>query len=130
MFVLLAMVGCSTIKNSSNSASSKAQPSLLNTQWRLEDSVKGKTPTLVIENEKLSGNAGCNNYFGTITLDASNGSFAAKNIGSTRMACPNMQAEANFLKMLNEANRYVSKNGTLELYKDQLLLMKLTQMGK
>jgi heat shock protein HslJ len=56
----------------------KAQPSLVNTKWTLADNVKGKIPTLNIEGEKITGNAGCNNYFGTATIDPSTGEFLCR----------------------------------------------------
>jgi heat shock protein HslJ len=130
--VVLAVVGCKTATKTTTTkeAVSKVQPTLVNTQWTLAEVVKGKTPTLVVESGKLSGNAGCNNYFGTLEMDNTQGIFKAKNIGSTRMACPSMSAEASFLKILNEVNRYVVKDHHLELYKDNLLLMKLVKLQK
>ena len=130
--VALAVVACKTATKTTTTKEevSKVQPNLVNTQWTLAEVVKGKTPTLVVETGKLSGNAGCNNYFGTLEMDNTQGIFKAKNIGSTRMACPTMSAEASFLKILNEVNRYVVKDNNLELYKDNLLLMKLAKLQK
>ena len=38
-----------------------------------------------------------------------------------------MSVEQNFLKMLSEANRYVINGSVLELYKDNLLLLKFNK---
>lgn len=127
----VVMASCVSVNVNKNEAPKTTnQPSLNNTQWVLVEQVKGKTPTLVIEGDKLSGNAGCNNYFGAIVTDSQTGSLITKGIGSTRMACPNMNTEANFLKMLGEANRYAIKNNNLELYKDNLLLLKFMKLEK
>lgn len=115
------LVSCSTLSNS------KKQPSIVSTKWTLAENVKGNTPTLVIENGKISGNAGCNRYFGTLVLDAKTGSFQSSQVGATRMACENMSVENNFLKMLEQANKYNVSGNTLELYKDKLLLLKFNK---
>ncbi|UZT98863.1 META domain-containing protein [Chryseobacterium fluminis] len=123
--VLLA--SCGSMTSSSASKVGKAQPSLASTKWELADNVKGKIPTLNIEGEKINGNAGCNNYFGTAKVDPANGNFSAGQLGSTRMACDNMSVEQNFMDMVGKANKYVVSGNTLELYKDNLLLLKFNK---
>ena len=125
IFAIVILVSCSstaTVKKSGGS-----QPSIAATNWVLSDNVKGITPTLIIEDGKISGNAGCNNYFGALTSDTSTGSFVAGNVGSTRKMCDNMSVETNFLQMLSQANKYVVNGNVLELYKDGLLLMKFNK---
>lgn len=123
------MASCGTVGNVSNvSKVGTAQVSLANTQWILTDAnFTGKKPTLIIENGKISGNAGCNKYFGNLSLDTTAGNFDAGQIGSTRMACDNLQSENTYLKMLDEVNKYVVVGNTLELYRNNLLLMKFTK---
>lgn len=118
------LASCTSVSSSSKG---KAQPSLANTVWTLADQVKGKTPTLTVENARVTGNAGCNNYFGELVLDTTAGNFSVSKVGSTRMACENMSVETNYLKMLSEANKYVVNGSTLELYKDNLLLLKFNK---
>lgn len=122
IFAAAAMLSCSTLSKVGSS-----QANISNTKWVLADQVKGKTPTLVIEKARITGNGGCNNYFGELTLDATAGNFSAKNIGSTKMACDNMSVETNFFNMLNEVNKYIVSGNTLELYKDNLLLLKFNK---
>ncbi|MPN27835.1 hypothetical protein SDC9_175269 [bioreactor metagenome] len=43
------------------------------------------------------------------------------------MACDNMSVETNFFNMLNEVNKYIVSGNTLELYKDNLLLLKFNK---
>ncbi len=100
------------------------QPVLTGTEWQLADQVKGTVPTIVFEDQKIRGNAGCNRYFGNVTLDPVNGGFSTSNLGSTKMACQNMETEANFLSMLPKANKYRVSGNTLELFDNQLLLLK------
>ncbi len=125
IFVAFTVVSCSTMTGSKKGS---AQENIANTQWILSDNVKGKTPTLNIESGRITGSGGCNNYFGELSLDPTAGNFSAKNIGSTRMACDNMNVEDNFFKMLSETNKYVVSGTTLELYKDNLLLLKFNKL--
>lgn len=109
----------------------KKQASIVNTQWTLvETGSSPKVPTLNVENNRISGTGGCNNYFADIVLNTKNGSFVAGSIGSTRMACSNMTSEQNFFDLLAQVNRYDLNNGELELYKDNLLLLKFKQNQK
>lgn len=121
------LASCGTMSSPSTSKVGKSQPSLANTKWILADNVKGKVPTMNIEGEKINGNAGCNNYFGTVQLDATTGNFSAGQMGSTKMACDNMNVEQNFMDMVAKANKYVVSGNTLELYKDSLLLLKFNK---
>lgn len=122
----VVLTSCGAMSGSASKVG-KSQPSLANTKWTLADNVKGKIPTLNIEGEKLNGNAGCNNYFGTVKLDASTGGFSAGQMGSTRMMCDNMSVEKNFMDMVGKANKYVVSGNTLELYQDNLLLLKFNK---
>ncbi len=124
--IMLLVTACTSVSRSASKVG-KAQPSISGTQWVLADNIKGKLPTLRIENGKISGNAGCNDYFGELRLTPDLGSFSASKIGATKMFCKNMSVEKNFLNMLSSANKYVVSGNSLELYKDGLLLMKLSK---
>lgn len=126
IFGVLALASCGTQGGTTSNSSNvgKAQPSLENTKWVLDDKVKGKTPTLNIEAGKINGTGGCNNYFGTVSMDSSSGNFSASQIGSTKMACDNLSSEQNYFQMLSKANKYVSSGNSLELYQGGLLLLK------
>ncbi len=124
IFAAAAFASCSSLSSTKVGGS---QANITGTKWILADQVKGKTPTLNIETDKITGNGGCNSYFGEVLLDATAGNFSAKNIGSTKMACADMSAESNFFSMLSEANKYVVNGNTLELYKGNLLLLKFSK---
>ena len=123
--IALAIVSC-TSRLGNSSKLGKNQASITGTQWILADDITNK-PTLVIEQNRISGNAGCNNYFSEATIDTSAGNFSAKNIGSTRKMCNNMITETAYLEVLPKVNKYVVTESTLELYKDNLLLLKFTK---
>ncbi len=65
---------------------------------------------------KIAGQAPCNRYFGAMT--APYPWFEAKNIASTRMACPALDAEVKFLKSLAEMSLSEVSGGTLLLSND------------
>jgi heat shock protein HslJ len=127
IFAALTISSCSTTTVSKNKLGS-SQVNITNTQWTLADHVKGKKPTLVIESGKISGNGGCNNYFAELMLDPTVGNFSTTNIGSTRKACDNMSEETLFFSTLGAATKYVVTGSTLELYKDNLLLLKFSKL--
>ncbi|MGV8915453.1 MAG: META domain-containing protein [Kaistella sp.] len=125
VFAFATIVSCTTMNTSKVG---KAQPNINNTSWTLADNVKGAKPTLVIEAAKVTGNGGCNNYFGNLSIDPTAGNFKTSEVGSTRKMCENMGVETNFMKMLSEADKYVVNGNTLELYKGNLLLLKFNKL--
>jgi len=98
---------------------------LAGTSWLAED-IDGRgvidylQSTLRFEtDERVAGMAGCNRYFGSVTLDGSAISFGP--LGATRMACPPaiMDQEDRFLKALANAKRFEMKDGLLFLFGDE-----------
>ena len=127
IFVAATLVACTSMSSSKVGSS---QVNIANTKWSLAENVKGNKPTLVLEAGKLTGNAGCNNYFGELSLDATAGNFKTNNVGSTRKMCDNMEVESQFFNMLKEVDKYVVNAGVLELYKGNLLLMKFNKLTR
>ena len=127
IFTSATIASCSTMATSKSKVGTE-QPNIVNTKWTLADNVKGKKPTLVIEAARITGNGGCNNYFGDLMLDRTVGNFSTKNVGSTRMACDYMSEETNYFSTLGAATKYVINGNTLELYKDNLLLLKFNKL--
>jgi heat shock protein HslJ len=71
------------------------------------------------KDKKISGNGGCNTFFGTYSLsEGSRISFSE--IGSTKMACPDMDTESHFLQVLSETDNYALWGDTLVLYKGKM----------
>src|SRR5262245_31063314 len=108
--LMLLAAGCQSAKATMSGAVqpvSQAVPAgLVGTSWTAE-SIDGqrvleRTPSTVTfgESQRLSGQAGCNRYFGTYGLGE--GTLTLKPAGATRMACEPavMDQETRFLKTL------------------------------
>ena len=81
-----------------------------------EPAAEGVESTLVVaDNGKVSGNTGCNGYFGSVILDEAAMSFG--NLGSTRIACPEpaMGQERRLLRALDRTRGYLVQDGDLLL---------------
>ena len=55
---------------------------------------------------RMTGNASCNRFFGTYELIAGDRIRFGSNIGATRMACPELEQEREFLEMLGQVDSY------------------------
>ncbi|PIE50070.1 MAG: heat-shock protein HslJ [Flavobacteriales bacterium] len=122
LFLVSCGINQNTVKHQ------KAQKiKLENTSWKSIESVKGKVPTLQISNGKIHGNAGCNNYFGSLTINKATGLFSVGKLGVTKMACRNMKVEQNFLQMLQKVDHYKIEEGILKLYHNKILILKFAQ---
>lgn len=79
------------------------------------DSFKGKIPSMIIDltTKRISGNGGCNRFFGTFTYEK--GILSAPKMGTTLMACLAENKEAEFLEMLGKSNKVTLTSSTLTL---------------
>ena len=68
----------------------------------------------------VSGRTNCNRFFGKYELKGQKLEFG--NLGMTRMACPDMQYEDAFVKMLDEVDRFEIKGAELTLFDDHKAL--------
>lgn len=100
-------------------------------QWRLIQ-MNGKTqnqsPAFInfdVAGNKVSGNAGCNRFFGTYTASGDKITFGS--MGSTRMACSDQARstlERNFLQLLNGRTfSFDVADQTLNLYQNNRLVL-------
>lgn len=64
----------------------------------------------------VAGRTNCNRFFGGYELKGAEIDF--KDMGMTRMACPDMQYESAFVEMLDEADRYKIRGSELTLFDD------------
>lgn len=129
---LLATFVATSCSTNSNVAKLKAKPevSISNQEWFLvgdNDIVKGlydKNISIVIDesSSKVSGFSGCNTFNATFTK--TNGIISFVNFSETKMACPNLKAEQDFLSVMKNVNRYEISGKELFLYKGNILLMK------
>lgn len=125
----------STTKNSNSNSTVKKEEvhvQLFGKQWKLvRIEMNGKfreTPSTKafvefdVVNNRISGNAGCNSFFGSAEYKDS--AIKVTNISTTRMACKNeMELEKTFLEKLNLVDRYEFVNGNLNLLKGNQILL-------
>ena len=69
-----------------------------------------------METGRIHGNNTCNNFFGQYELKPGNQIYISK-VGSTRMACPNMESQDEFNRVLEMADNYNVSDGILSLNK-------------
>lgn len=119
---LIFLGACSSV----SSIMSDSKVTLEKTEWILEDNNLNPANeiTLGIEGGRIFGNASCNNYFGEVVVDINIGYFSVRNLGLTRKACHKMSAEHYFMSVLDKVNKYKINQGNLELYQDNVLLLK------
>ena len=65
----------------------------------------------------VAGRTNCNRFFGRYELKGKKLEF--ENMGMTRMACPDMQYEDAFVKMLDEVDSYAIEGSELKFYDDK-----------
>ena len=90
------------------------------------------TPVLElnIQEMKINGTDGCNNFFGTIS-ELNENQISFSQIGSTRKMCPDMEIPDQFLSGLNKISQF-SFDKSILIFSDQnnnevLALMKMSQ---
>ncbi len=74
---------------------------------------------LKIENNRVQGFGGCNLMMGTYTLSEGKRIRFSK-MASTMMACPNLEEEHTFFKILEQVDNYTIKDGVLMLNKARM----------
>lgn len=104
---------------------------LENTYWKLQE-LDGQAVTtpegqreahMILQpaETRVSGNAGCNNFFGGYELEGETLRFGQT--GATMMACPDgMETEQAFLAILDKVDRYAVEGAILRLYQGDTLL--------
>ncbi len=118
---ILLVFGCTDTEQAS-------QAPFLGTTWNLAELNNRKiqhpgpqVPHMRFEAEKVTGNDGCNNFFGGYTLDENNLEFGM--LASTRMACPHIENfDIEFNKMISVTTRYLISGNKLELLENDKLL--------
>ena len=119
MLVLFSSSTCKQNKGTPNQATSEPMD-ILNKTWYLESmTLAGKSEhifsaTLVVEDQKITGKGGCNNFFGKYEL--SGDKITLSKIGATRMYCQDASKfETKYLRALESVTRYVKKENRLIL---------------
>jgi len=87
------------------------------TGWEIDPAGNGHKAFIYLESDRshVSGNAGCNRFFGTYMLPGSDRIRFSDGMGSTRMACPDMEAERRFMEALLQVDNFSLNDGALTL---------------
>ncbi|ANE53491.1 hypothetical protein SY85_13920 [Flavisolibacter tropicus] len=109
----------------------KSDNAITNKYWKLievmgkpviVDSQQSREPHMIlhIDNNRVSGNGGCNNFSGTYQLEANNRIHFSP-LAATKMACmSSMEVEDQFFKALETADSYYSKGDSLQLIRARM----------
>ena len=103
----------------------KADENLVERYWKLTElngnpvNLTGKEAHIIfrIEGNRITGNGGCNSFFGGFETKIGN-RISFSQIGATQMACQNLETESAFFKVLEAADNYIIVDG------DKLVLNK------
>lgn len=126
---LNSRIEAQTVIKKVNPAIGKA--TLAETKWKLI-TLNGKVVThkakkdyfieLNSKDGRFTAYAGCNNIMGSYVMPSAFG-LSFSNVAMTRMACPNMDLESRFSKILEETDRYTIKDNILKLHKGKTLVL-------
>ena len=73
-----------------------------------------KLPTLIFKDGQVSGNAGCNNYGASFTLNENEITFGLTH--ATKMFCTHMKVEKVFFNCLSQVKTYKLLRDSLTFY--------------
>jgi len=108
----------------------KSNYAILEKYWKLVelngkpvevDSTFNKEPFIIFKesNNRMSGNGGCNNISGSFQIEGLNRITFSKII-STRMSCPRMDLEGEFLEVLQKADNFIITGDMLVMNKARM----------
>ncbi|MCM5663730.1 copper resistance protein NlpE N-terminal domain-containing protein [Galbibacter mesophilus] len=81
------------------------------------------------EENRVGGNAGCNNFSGSYTLKEGN-RFETSPLATTMKACMKMQVEGQLMKVLEKVDTYTIKDGKLSLTKGKMAPLAVFEEAK
>jgi len=127
LFYLAAVLfaGLQACNSTKKTTADNAAAGLTETYWKLTE-LNGKAIGEASEDRrevyvifrtkenKVQGNAGCNGYGGTYTLDPNGFNIKFSAMMHTQMACPGLDVENEYLKLFETADSYYVKDGTLQ----------------
>ena len=128
LYLCLAIVGIAVFASCKSQKAVVASFSDLDGEWSVVelngDKLSDGNQLLVIDvaRKHLSGNAGCNRMPGNIEYsDAQKNIIKFSQVATTRMACPDMKGEQDFLQALNNVVRFQAEGtekpvNTIALY--------------
>lgn len=131
--VSLCACGCKTSKNSADApngdtiASVNEEYKLTETKWMLthinthEISECPEKPYITFTGDRVSGNLGCNSFFGTFYANK-NGKIDIEYTGSTKKLCSEMQVERDFISALKVDKKSYVITGDLLIIRGEKLM--------
>ena len=127
--LFVGLQACNGTKNATGSGS--AATAITETYWKLtelngkaigEGNADRKEVYLILRKQenRAQGNAGCNGYGGTYTLDPNGFNIRFSGVMHTMMACPGLDVENEYLKAIEMTDSYYVTNGVLQLNKGRM----------
>lgn len=87
----------------------------------------GTTININMEEQRISGNAGCNNFFGSFNI--TDNSIEFSQLGATRKLCSDMATENLFFANIEKVKYFKLQNETLHLQSEnEVTLIKLKKI--
>ncbi|MDA7827422.1 META domain-containing protein [Rhodobacteraceae bacterium] len=83
------------------------------TAWNMSADVRDVSAILGVDD--ISGQAHCNRFRGQVSFNEATGSIAIGPLISTRMACPQLSSEAEFLSQLQSVSTFTKLSNGIEL---------------
>lgn len=133
LLLIMTLMSCKSVDQSTLKNDINQTDGLLDTDWVLTELKGHKIATsdassqnihftLHTDEQRVSGNAGCNSIMGTYTLEPNNKiSFSA--MATTRMACPDSKIkESEVLIIFKSTDTFSVSNGQLVLYQGNIVL--------
>jgi len=125
---IMTAASCANSKQTQSDDTAAADSTALFKEWSLVE-LEGKAvdaattanvPTIMFtqDGHRVSGHAGCNRMMGGFTFTGSN-EIKLGPMASTKMACPDMKMEDDYLKALDKVTSYSFENGNLLLNNDK-----------
>ena len=133
MAVAVCLCGCKTSEKNSESdsanttASQNKNSKLTETKWMLthlnmqEVNECPESPYIVFSGDRISGNLGCNTFFGTFYA-SKKGKIDIEYTGSTKKLCNEMQVERDFISALKVEKKSYVINGNVLIIKGEKIM--------
>ena len=127
LLFIAVLSACNGTKHSAATSHTDSTASLTGTYWKLTElngkpigeAEEGKRRevylTLASKENKVSGNAGCNGFGGTYTLQPDGFRLGFSQMMRTQMACDGLDLENEFMAILEKADSYYITNNVLQL---------------
>jgi heat shock protein HslJ len=125
LFTAIVLFSCTAGKQSAKTTlQADNNYPLTETYWKLTELLGQPVTTdanrkemflmLKTEGIRVQGNAGCNSFMGSYTLQEGN-RLSFSQLAGTMMACPDIEKEQQFMKLLPTVDNYAIKGNILSL---------------